>query len=685
MNSKSTPPLAINFIWHPDDHATYFQHISKFRQYLTRDIDRPFSRELNIPTFLYSSRSTNTVPSPLKIWAAKNLVFLFLSENTLISTNWNEYFEKIPSDFEIIPVALDETAFKHANTGNLLNKNFVRAYSWPLSDYQEYFILMLSHEIYRLGFNEKKTIVKGKDASLKIFLSHAKADEKGVGLAMEIKNFIDNTSIQRFFDATDIAPCFNFDEEITANLKESTVIAIGSDKYSSRYWCQREILMAKEERRPIIFVNTLEHYEDRIFPAAVNIPNIHVSHDSNIRNKEILRILIATLLETIRFNYSKSLLDYYKIQGWIPKNSVIFARPPEVNQIINLLKDRNESEQLEILNICYPEPPVYPEEIDWINHFESTSPTGDVLNKIQAATPLWSIFSEKHTTKKIGISISDYKEDQFETHNQHLDELKRLSQVLAGHLLARKHKLIYGGDLREDGFTQFILDEALIIQNRIMDNSIRVENHLAWPLFIDSKVKSFKAKYHGILHIEEYDAPKDVSPKKEVFLPPNCSENLYIWSRSLTNMRELSIKKSDLRIISSGKSSDYKRKMNGVLEEFIISMKMKKPIYLLGGFGGITKKIVTSIINKELAPELTEEWQIQNNAGYASLQELAKNRGFGADYIEVKNLIDSTNIEILTNNTGLTVQEYERLMITPFIDEAVHLILKGLTAISTSK
>lgn len=681
MYSKSTPPLAISFVWHPDDHAKYFQYIIKFRQYLTRDIDRPFSRELNIPTFLYSSRSTNKVPSPLKLWAEKNLVFLFLSENTLVSTNWNEYFEKIPSDFEIIPVALDASAFKHANTGRLLDKNFVRAFNWPLNDYQEYFILMLSHEIYRLGFNERKTTIKGKDASLKIFISHAKADNHGVGLAMEIKNFIDTTSIQRFFDATDIAPCFNFDEEIAVNLKESTVIAIGSDKYSSRYWCQREILMAKEERRPIIFVNTLEHYEDRIFPAAVNIPNIHVSHDTNIRDKEILRILIATLLETIRFNYSKRLLEYYKIQDWIPKNSVIFARPPEVNQIITLLKDRRETEQRETLNICYPEPPVYPEEISWINHFESTSPTGEKLNRIQAVTPLWSIFSKKHTKKRIGISISDYREDQFETHNQHLDELKRLSQVLAGHLLAREHTLIYGGDLREDGFTQFILDEALIIQSRLKDKNIRVENHLAWPLFLDPKLKSFKVKYHGVLLTEEYDIPQNLVTNKEVFLPPNCTENLYIWSQSLTHMRELSIKQSDIRVIAAGKSSDYKGKMPGVLEEFIISIKMQKPLYLLGGFGGIANKIVTSIFHKILEPELTESWQVQNNVGYADLQKFSKSNGFGTNYEEIKDLIESISIESLSRNTGLTQEEYKRLMITPFIDEAVHLILKGLAEI----
>ena len=51
--------------------------------------------------------------------------------------------------------------------------------------------------------------------------------------------------MQRFFDANEISPGFKFDQEIENHIKNSTIIAIESDAYSSRYWCQREILSAK--------------------------------------------------------------------------------------------------------------------------------------------------------------------------------------------------------------------------------------------------------------------------------------------------------------------------------------------------------------------------------------------------------------------------------------------------------
>lgn len=677
-------PLAIHFLWHPDDHAAHCQDIMKFRQYLTRDIDRPFSRELNIPTFLYSSRSAKKLPNKLTKIAQKDLLFLFLSQNTLIDDNWNGYIKDIsPDDFNIIPIALDKESLTHANSKILKNKNFIRAYEWPLNERQEYLILMLSHEVYRFGFHKINEQTKGKDISIKIFLSHAKQDVQGINLASEIRDFIDKTCFQRFFDTTDIAPCFSFDEEIQNNLKESSVIAIGSDKYSSRYWCQREILMAKEEGRPIIYVDTLEYYEDRIFPASVNIPNIHFSHDPSLKDKEVLRILIATLLETIRFNYAKELLTYYQNQGWINTEAIIFARPPEVDQVVKLLKERKEKgSSLETLHICYPEPAVYPEEIQWVNYFKkqlTCAKDKNIENEVQVVTPLWSIFGKKHEPQRIGISISDYKEDQFESHNQHIDELRRLSQVIASHLLSRKHTLIYGGDLRDDGFTQFILDEAMIIQNRLKDESVRVENHLAWPIYLDDKVKSFQAKYHGVLYTNYHIIPDNIVKNEKEYLKPNGPENKYIWSRCLTEMRAQSIKSSDVRIFAGGKCEGYLGKMPGLLEEFLIALELNKPIYLLGGFGGITQKIADSILNKRIEDQLTEDWQIQNNVEYFSLQKIASKTQHGADYKRIEKIIISKEVEQLVNNTGLNISEYQKLMKTPFIDEAVHLILKGLS------
>lgn len=52
-----------------------------------------------------------------------------------------------------------------------------------------------------------------------------------------------------------------------------------------------------------------------------------------------------------------------------------------------------------------------------------------------------------------------------------------------------------------------------------------------------------------------------------------------------------------------------------------------------------------------------------------------------ANYKEIERILLNIKIDDLAQKTGLTTEEYERLMVTPFIDEAVHLILKGLSNI----
>lgn len=677
MHTQITPPLAVHFIWHPDDNENIYSTMMEFRRYLTRDIERPFSRELNIPTFLYSSRKPKTPPSstPQKL-AKKDVIFLFISSNTLMDPGWEHYIHSLPKqdNYHIVPVAIEQEGLNQTSSGRLKNLNCIRAFDWPSELKKEYAILFLSHELYRFGLNGVTENSLGIDSSIRLFLSHAKKGDTGLKHAEAIKDFIDNSNMQRFFDANEISPGFKFDHEIESHIKNSTIIAIESDAYSSRYWCQREILSAKRERRPIILVNSLEEYEDRVFPAASNIPCVHITAEP-LGKKDILRILIATLLETIRFEHAHKLLRYYQEQGWIDKSAEIFARPPEIQQIVDIL-DKGHKDNLVI---CYPEPPLYKEETEWTNHFNIT-----------VSTPLWSSKQENETSSnlRIGLSISDYLPDGYETYNQDIDELKRFSQSLARHLLAGEHTLIYGGDLRDEGFTKFILDEATVLRDRLQTDQLFVENHLAWPLYTKKENTKWYANYKTVVKPVSANIPDDVKEliqNEELFLEPNCPANKYIWSRCLTEMREKSIYSSDIRVFAGGKFENYLGKMPGVLEEFLIAYKEKKVIFLVGGLGGLTSKLCDSIKNQCLAEEFTEEWQTSNNAFYKELQNIARSHNNNANYDNIKSIIENISISELAKKAGLTAKEYERLMQTPFVDECVHLILKGIKNLSSKE
>lgn len=665
MNAAFIPSLAVHFIWHPSDAGTVYPVLDEIRKSFARDKDRPFSRGLNIPLFFYSSQNPNETPdSHPRAVATRNIVFVFTSVNTTGQPDWMVYIESLPvtDDMYIIPVAIDSSGLGHG--GALRGLNCIRSYDWPIESKELHAIVALAHEIYRYGFVNIKPGDAGKNTSINVFLSHAKAGDTGRLHAEEIRRFIDNSNMNRFFDATEISPGFPFEEEIEKYIPNSTLLAIESDVYSSRYWCQREVLSAKHHNRPIVMVDCLDEYEDRIFPAASNVPCVHVPSDAPLSERNILRVLVAVILETIRHNHAIVSLKIYKSQGWIDADCELIPRPPEIRQVLSI-KEQGKK------NICYPEPPIFSDEADWHKQLE-----------VDTFTPLWSL-SDRNILNcmRVGISISDVPADGFSNNRLHADHLVRLAQDLARHLLARSATLLYGGDLRPDGFTAFILDEAAILKERLRGEQPYVENHLSWPLYVsDQEIVAWRAKYHQVMESKEYEIPDDVAVglSKDEFLPPNTAKNSYIWSRCLTEMRKSSISTSTARICAGGKLSGYKGKMPGVLEEISIALDTQKPIFLLGAFGGVVGEVCKVLSDGVITDPLTEDWQISHNVGYADLQELARSYKQECDYDAIKGTLSSVRIAQLSSQVGLKEDEYKRLMVSPFVDECVHLVLKGL-------
>ncbi|MCJ7689497.1 MAG: hypothetical protein MUO60_09295, partial [Clostridiaceae bacterium] len=68
-------------------------------------------------------------------------------------------------------------------------------------------------------------------------------------------------------------------------------------------------------------------------------------------------------------------------------------------------------------------------------------------------------------------------------------------------------------------------------------------------------------------------------------------------------------------------------------------------------------------------------WQIQNNAGYMDLLSFMDSRGerCKVDYKAIEDKLKNAEL-----NNGLSKDENEKLFNTTFIDEAMHLIFKGL-------
>lgn len=665
-------PLQIIFLWHPDDKETVNPIIEFARKMLSPDSDYPFSHSIHLPIRLCTSLTAH-VPAfcPEIEHAQQTLVFAFVGDSIIASKTYSDvdrnWYDFIKVNFlerndtsqghsvKFIGIALSSSAYKLDDDNNFIRVNDYGGNSDVLK--MQLFIA-IAHQIYRYGLENK---------SLKIFLSHAKADRFGVELAKKIKRYVDGHSdMLNFYDVTSIEPGANFWHRIQGGLEDSTFLAIRTDHYAASYWCQKEILEAKKKLRPMLEVDALDSMEDRSFPFLQNIPVLRIpvafeKAEAKIDEYTLLKILAACLMETIRYYL-------FLHQHSSSNRDITLARPPELYDI-----DQIDSKVVEA--VLYPYPDLYPDEFNILTRQD-----------VKLSTP-YTKNDAYLSGKRVGISISDYpKEGMLSSGiDEKIQEL--LMSEMAGFFLGHKATLIYGGDLRDNGFTRYLQNEAKILQDRFKTTEIFCRNYFAWPIYLtkNESTASWRASCVGVLDIQDVEPPTDLQEQARCysdFFKPDTSECAYLWARSLTHMREIMISECDVRITACGKWIRYAGIMPGILEEVLIAIKKEKPLYLLGGFGGITKKICQAIESSAddkicFPKELTFSWQKDHMAGYESLKnEYDKNGKPFAPYGSLKDMLTFDSL-----NNGLNKEENIRLFHAISFAEAIELILRGIRKI----
>ena len=286
--------------------------------------------------------------------------------------------------------------------------------------------------------------------------------------------------------------------------------------------------------------------------------------------------------------------------------------------------------------------------------------------------------------KNIGISISVPEKENLENIGQREEYLTELSQELAKYLLAIEATLVYGGDLRKDGFTENLILEAKIVRDRLKKDNIHLINYLAWPIYKKDteEVKRWEAEYRDVLRFKRVEKSVSIESLliEDKFIPPITVDNCYIWAKCLTHMRQVMISSCKARICAGGKYSGYKGKIPGVLEEILITAERECPIYLLGGFGGVVQGVCQVYKGESIPEYFTNEWQIANNTNYEQLMKRYEKENERIDYNDIVNKIRKIKL-----CNGLTDEENIQLFNTVYIDEAIGLVLKGLNKLKEDK
>jgi hypothetical protein len=280
--------------------------------------------------------------------------------------------------------------------------------------------------------------------------------------------------------------------------------------------------------------------------------------------------------------------------------------------------------------------------------------------------------------KTIGISISE--SDNLSELGYGVPHLKDAVIEIARYILASGGKLAYGGDMRQGGFTELIFDLlAYYKADKDLQPHERFYSYLAYPLSTTLTIEK-QAELGQNVSFIKVPPPVDLQiANTNEFLKPDSPDNLYVWTRCLTKMREEMESVCDARIFVGGRTKGFKGKCAGILEELLIALEKKHPVYLIGAFGGVTKDAIEAL--KGNKPDSFSNEYYFDNDNYRKMFLLfnGKHSDNTIDYPKYFSILQEIGLKKIAEQNGLSVEDNLRLTTTPHISEVVYLILKGLT------
>lgn len=148
--------------------------------------------------------------------------------------------------------------------------------------------------------------------------------------------------------------------------------------------------------------------------------------------------------------------------------------------------------------------------------------------------------------------------------------------------------LAYGGRLAPDGYTAFLAQELQKYGRR--DRPLLV--CLAWQEHRGMSLTAFEASrtdlgLFGQIVCLDPDG-NEIDPAAGRSEQPQTIDDPALRGRSLTALRRYMAGRTDGRILIGGRRRGFQGDMPGLAEEALISLAAGRPLYLAGGFGGVT-------------------------------------------------------------------------------------------------
>ncbi|MFJ4986979.1 hypothetical protein ACIP9H_24635 [Streptomyces sp. NPDC088732] len=203
--------------------------------------------------------------------------------------------------------------------------------------------------------------------------------------------------------------------------------------------------------------------------------------------------------------------------------------------------------------------------------------------------------------KRIGISVATSADlgrlGLAETHFRTvLGELVQLVVAAGG-------KLAYGGNLRQDGYTFFLIEQMRTYapSSRPLLNCLAWTEHRRLPLSELELHRQQFGRYGEIVCLSIDGEPVAPSADREEAPAPETDPETR--HRALTGMRRYLMRHVDAHLLLGGKRGGFLGTLPGLVEEVSLALEAGLPVYLAAGYGGVTAEIAKTL-GLTGAPEL---------------------------------------------------------------------------------
>ena len=283
---------------------------------------------------------------------------------------WLEYIEQIckiqrqmPGRVGVFPYLLDKGATHGTVLGELLGPYQYIAASPPDGAGETHAALRCRD----LAQGISQLLPADQDQRLTVFVSHTKrgipdGEEDTLQLTSLVRDIVAGTRLAEYFDASDLQPGVDWEAELRSNASTSALLALRTDLYPSREWCQREVLTAKREGMPVIVLDALDVGEERGSFLMDHVPRLPIRKcEGQWRRQDIYRalnLLVDECLKRELWLHQRALSQHrpeLQINWWAP-------HAPEPLTLVQWLETAKQAGTLpadgEIVRVLHPDPPL---------------------------------------------------------------------------------------------------------------------------------------------------------------------------------------------------------------------------------------------------------------------------------------------------------------------------------------